>query len=564
MATGIQLTSPDEIANRGLKQQLAEILELYKNSLDKDSIHERDFLSFCISHIFHFALNSKNTVWCKVNTVICFALNSKNAIWCKMDFIGRKEELRELELLTLKKSSSLVTVQGRRRIGKSTLIEEFAKTKPYFYEFQGLAPRKGLTKQDQLNHFADQIKLKLEEPISLDFNNWTQAFEFLSKLIKKDPTVILFDEISWMASSDADFVGKLKTAWDTSFKKHSSLILVLCGSVSSWIEYNILNDTDFMGRVSLSLHLKELPLNLLSYFWGKSKNSVSSYEMLELIAITGGIPRYLEELKPRFNATQNIEQLCYHKSGLLFSDFAKIFNDIFDKRAKTYKNIVKTLTHNKLNLKQIASKIKMQKSGTLSHYLADLVLAGFLEKAYIYNFKSGVSKITYYRICDNYLRFYLRLIEPFQDQILNLTFDFSKIRYLAQWEQTMGYQFESTLLNNTHIIFNLLGIQKRSLVWAGSFIQVKNSKNKGGCQIDFLIHTKEQTIYVCEFKFRKRIGTEVIQDVKNKIKVLKCPRYLSIRKVLIYEGGLVERVRNEEFFDYIFNGDQLFNVKNES
>lgn len=474
-----------------------------------------------------------------------------------MNFIGRKEELHELEQLTLKKTSSLVTVQGRRRIGKSTLIEEFAKKMSEFYEFQGLAPRIGLTKQDQLNHFADQIKVKLGNSSQVNFENWTQAFAFLDKLIKKGPTVILFDEISWMANSDADFVGKLKTAWDIAFKKHPNLILVLCGSVSSWIEHNILNDTDFMGRVSLSLHLKELPLNNLPYFWGKSKESVSSYEMLEFIAVTGGIPRYLEELKTKLNSSQNIEQLCYHKSGLLFLDFEKIFNDIFDKRAKTYKNIVKTLTQKKLNLKQIASKIKMQKSGTLSVYLSDLVLAGFLEKTYVYNFKSGVSKITYYRICDNYLRFYLRLIEPFHDQISNSTFDFSKVRHLAQWEQTMGYQFESTLLNNTQIIFKLLGLQKQNLIWAGSFIQTKNSKNKGGCQIDFLIHTKEQTVYVCEFKFRRRISTEVIQEVKNKLKVLKYPRYLSIRKVLIYEGELSERVRSEEFFDYIFNGDQL-------
>ena len=378
-----------------------------------------------------------------------------------------------------------------------------------------------------------------------------------NKQITNQPTVILLDEISWMAHSDPDFVGKLKTAWDTELKKHSQLIIVLCGSVSSWIEKNILNDTDFIGRISLSLQLQELPLNLLPHFWEKYQNSTSAYDMLQLIAITGGIPRYLEEIRPLWTSAQNIENLCYKKSGILFQDFEKIFNDIFEKRAKFYKSIVTVLATHKLNLKQISSKLKIKKSGTLSHYLADLVLAGFLKRSYIYNFKAGVSKIIYYRISDNYLRFYLRHIEPNQESIANGTVDFNRIRHLAQWEQTMGYQFEATLLNNFDLILQLLDINKQSVIWGDSFIQTKNAKNKGGCQIDLLIHTKDQALFVCEFKFRKHIGTEVIKEVKNKVSVLKHPRYLNVRKVLIYEGEVSEQVRKSEYFDYLINGEQL-------
>jgi hypothetical protein len=72
-----------------------------------------------------------------------------------------------------------------------------------------------------------------------------------------------------MASRDKDFVGQLKIAWDTRFKKNRRLILVLCGSVSSWIDKNILNSADFLGRVSLSLDLRELPLDKCNDFFGE-------------------------------------------------------------------------------------------------------------------------------------------------------------------------------------------------------------------------------------------------------------------------------------------------------
>ena len=96
-----------------------------------------------------------------------------------MKFIGREVELRSLKQLSLKKSASLVTLQGRRRIGKSSLIEEFGKTKKYFYQFQGLAPRTGIAKQAQLDHFADQLKIQFGESSSLNFSSWTEAFNFL-------------------------------------------------------------------------------------------------------------------------------------------------------------------------------------------------------------------------------------------------------------------------------------------------------------------------------------------------------------------------------------------------
>ena len=154
------------------------------------------------------------------------------------------------------------------------------------------------------------------------------SFSLLNMAIQNTSTVVFLDEISWMAQGDKDFAGKLKIAWDTELKHHNKLILVLCGSVSSWLEENILNNTGFAGRVSLDLKLEELDLASCVRFWGKNHSSISTMEKLKLLSVTGGVPRYLEEIRPELSAEQNIHHMCFKREGFLFSEFEHIFSSI--------------------------------------------------------------------------------------------------------------------------------------------------------------------------------------------------------------------------------------------
>jgi AAA+ ATPase superfamily predicted ATPase len=156
-------------------------------------------------------------------------------------FIGRDKEFQQLTDLFSKTGSSLVVCRGRRRIGKSTLIEQFAKTASRFYQFQGLPPREAIGMREQLTAFSGQLSAQTGLP-KMSIESWPQAFSFLASQIGNERTVLLLDEISWMAIGAPDFAGYLKIAWDTEFKKKSRLVLVLCGSVSSWLERNILNN----------------------------------------------------------------------------------------------------------------------------------------------------------------------------------------------------------------------------------------------------------------------------------------------------------------------------------
>lgn len=204
------------------------------------------------------------------------------------NFIGRANELKALNTLLDKKSASLVVIKGRRRVGKSRLVEEFVKHQR-FIRFSGIPPTNNITAQDERDVFAKQLGNQLGLP-GLTVNDWADLFTLLYRQTFNSKVIILFDEISWMATKDPTFLGKLKNAWDTELSKNNQLVLILCGSVSTWIRDNIINSTAFFGRISLYINLEELPLfdcnKLLEYQGFKG----SAYEKFKILSTMGGIP----------------------------------------------------------------------------------------------------------------------------------------------------------------------------------------------------------------------------------------------------------------------------------
>ena len=118
-----------------------------------------------------------------------------------MEFIGRKEQMDQLMSLWRKGTSSLVTCQGRRRIGKSRLIDEFAERSGCRYlKLSGLAPRKKMTDKDQLGYFCKVLSERTGVP-GLSAENWIEAFGHLGRVVSENGghrMVVLLDEISWM------------------------------------------------------------------------------------------------------------------------------------------------------------------------------------------------------------------------------------------------------------------------------------------------------------------------------------------------------------------------------
>lgn len=473
--------------------------------------------------------------------------------------IGRRDELQELDQLRAKNTSSLVVVHGRRRIGKRALLSHYGQGFRQCYEFQGLGPREGLTRHHQLENFATQLRQQFGLG-PFHFDDWSDAFSTLAKLAAGKECLIILDEISWMASYDPDFAGKLKIAWDTEFKKNPRLILALCGSVSSWIEKNILSHGDFVGRISYTKNLQPLKLGYCAEFWGHRQNRMAPLEILTTLCVTGGIPKYLEEIDTSSPAMDNIRRLCFSPGGYLFQDFERIFNDIFSRRSSTYKKILSHIVDHHLEPKLLAKSLKISQSGDLTEYLEDMRQAGFIARDFNWDFGGRTGKLSHYRIRDNYLRFYLRYVEPRKAQIEKGLFKFVSLDGLTNWNVLRGLQFENLILDNVPELCAALNIDLKSLQEYGPYFQTK-TKRRAGCQIDLLIQDRFKTLYVCEIKIRRRIDLSVIAEVGQKIERLERPKGMSVRPVLIYAGEIDPEVAHADFFDRVLDATQLLHLE---
>ena len=474
-----------------------------------------------------------------------------------LPFVGRKAELAELERFSKKKTASLIVIKGRRRIGKSRLVSEFAKTR-VFYAFMGLPPHAATTAQSQRDEFAKQLSANTGLP-EIKADDWSKLFALLAQQAQKSKVILLFDEISWMGSKDPDFLGKIKNAWDNYFNKNPHLIFIICGSASSWIEKNILSSTGFLGRVSYTMTLHELPLNECDYFWGKYSDSISSYEKLKILSVTGGVPKYLEEIDSSLSAEENIKNLCFKSGALLVDEFSNIFNDLFLRDSVTYRKIIVCLVSGTKDSTKIANALNVQASGRLSEYLEELELAGFITRDYTWDLKTGQDKkLSQYRLSDNYLRFYLKYIDKYYAKIKRNSFAVKTLLSLPEWRTIMGLQFENLVLNNRKAIHKLLGLRAEDIVSDNPFFQ-KTGSRQPGCQIDYMIQTRFDTLYLCEVKFSKQvIGLEILEELQQKMARLKRPKGFSIRPVLIHVNGVSEAVIESDFFSSIIDFGNLF------
>lgn len=462
------------------------------------------------------------------------------------NFYGRERELSILQEALDSNVARLIVLRGRRRIGKSRLAEKFGEKFERHLTFVGLPPEDGVTDEIQRRHFANDLERQSGQ-YNIRFDDWDLLFSNLGRIVQKGRILIVFDEINWMGSLDPAFLGKLKTAWDLYFKKNPQLVLLLSGSMSAWIEKHILRSTGFFGRIAIDMVLKELPLHQCVHFWGSYEKNISSLEKFKILSITGGIPLYLEAINPKISAEENIRRLCFRPEGLLFVEFERIFSDVFGSRAPNYKKIVTSMLQGTKEQVKLFSELEIEKSGVYSEYLDELVKTGYLARDFTWKINSGnISKLSHYRLCDNYLRFYLQFIEPNKHNILQ---DRNQLPF--GWKSIMGLQFENLVLNNRHKLHDLLHIRPSEILIDNPYFQ-KPTKQKRGVQIDYMVQTRFNVIYVCEIKFYKeKVGVDVIKEFKAKIQSLSLPKGFSIHPVLIHVNGVTDELKDEGFFSYI-------------
>lgn len=471
-------------------------------------------------------------------------------------FIGRQRYIDDLASLWRKSTSSLVACRGRRRIGKSRLIKEFAhRTAERYIEISGLPPRRGMTNRAQLDAFAAGLAHAVGGA-RRRFDDWSEAFAALDDAIDARRTVVMLDEISWMGGWDPDFPGYLKTAWDATLRGHDNLVLVICGSVNAWIKQNILDNTGFVGRFSRDYILPELDLCECLPFWRNAASRIDGRDILDVLSITGGIPRYLEEIDPGLSADENIRRMCFTSSGTLLKDFNEIFSQVFGDEAILKRSVLGYLADGALTGAELAEKLHRENNGRFSECLRELELAGFVSSDRGLNPLTGKrARVSKYRIRDNYTRFYLKYIEPHRDEIENGSYFFTGVERLPGWDSVMGLQFENLIVNHAMEIMPYLHLGGAVVESAAPYQHSRDSRG-GGVQIDLLVQTA-RTAYIIEIKRQNRIGREIEAQLEEKMNRLRARKGMSVRPVLVYAGELSGEVEGDGFFDAIIPAERL-------
>ena len=477
-----------------------------------------------------------------------------------MEFFGRENELAELCNLWGKTSSSLVTCRGRRRIGKSTLITEFAKkSKARFIRIEGIRPQEGYSNETELATFAAQLASQSSANGNTP-QNWLEAFLRLDTILgDAGRTVVLLDEVSWLAHYDKTFADVLKIVWDSHWSLHDRLVVVLCGSVSSWIREHIIDNGSFLGRRSLDMMVRELPLTECVKFWGRAAKRIAPREIIDVLSVTGGVPRYLREINPSLSASENIRLMAFSPNTTLRTDFEEMFSDVITRQPTLTGRILRALVKGPGSVSDIAETLKLEKGGWITDLLRQLEEAGLVSSDAGANPETGSEvRERCYRICDNYSRFYLKYVEPSKSQIDRGGYAFVSLEGLPGWDSVMGYQFENLVINNYAQLLKPLHLDNALIESAAPYRRTGGAGGPG-LQIDFLIQTAHANIVV-EIKRMKEIGLSVAKEVADKIARFKRPRGKSFRPVLIYDGALSPRLETEGFFDLLLPFSSLLGL----
>ena len=471
--------------------------------------------------------------------------------------IGRKQEKKTLQHILDKKKSSFVAVTGRRRIGKSYLIDNFFE-KNLCFRVTGI---QNATLQKQIRNFADRISAFSKNPIPTNPNNWQEVFFhlrwYLSSLDKKTKQVIFIDELPWIATARSGYLQLLAHLWNDYLSKEKHFILVVCGSASSWLTSKIVNDKGGLhNRITDIINLKPFNLKETKLFLEAQNISLNPQEIAKLYMTLGGVPFYLEQVKKGDSAAIAIERICFSDKGALKHEYDNLYKALF-RNSDKHEAIVKTLAKKSKGLtrKELINLSKINAGGSYTRTIDDLLLSGFITEFIPFGKKKRGVK---YRLNDEFSIFYHRFMKKNKKFVNGM---WSQITATQSYKIWQGYAFENLCFKHIDEIKKAIGIAA-VYTEVSSYDIVGNSDEKG-FQIDLLIDRNDNVINLCEikyhaapFKMDKKYANYLIERSQRFVERSKTKK--QIFNTLITNFPFVDNVHSTGVIDVKIGLDDIF------
>ena len=479
------------------------------------------------------------------------------------NIIGRQEEIMKLERIHDSNKSEFVAIYGRRRVGKSFLVNEVFGKKILF-KAVGTYVKDGDKNYEtyrklQLDHFYDALLFAGLGTDEAKPTCWREAFLLLRKVLQKKRAkrkIVFIDELPWLAGpQSAEMISELGHFWNSWADSERNIVLVVCGSATSWMLDNVIHDYGGLhGRLTEKMRLVPFTLSECEKYYKKNGFHLSRYEICVSYMALGGIPYYLDKLRTDKTITDNIDSIFF-ADELIHQEFKDVYTGLYSSKER-YVDIVKALGSQFYGMTQteISEATGIKTGGTLSKLLENLFESGITREYPRYG-KERVEKV--YQLKDFFSLFYLRFAHMKHVKAGGWKDLFGKGEYY-KWA---GDTFELLCIEHLPQMMDALRLHSvdRDYCFRG-----KTSEGTGA-QIDLIWESKAaNTDYLCEMKFsgsKYSITADYELNLRNKIEAFADSKMhndmRSIQVVLVTTMGLVAGIHSS-IVNQVLTLDDLF------
>lgn len=424
-------------------------------------------------------------------------------------FYCREEELQTMNRRYEKGRFECVVIYGRRRVGKTALINEFCKGKPTVY-FSALSA----SSQENLEALSKAIYIckNPDSPVAPTYRNYEDALDEITAMAKQQRLVFVIDEYPYLAKAEKSFSSRLQHIIDHQWQ-NSQIYLILCGSSMSFMEYQVLGyESPLYGRRTAQFKIQALTYREMTRF----HPNLSLQDQALLYGVTGGIPHYINKLDVEDDLDEALLENLFSTSSYLFEEPENLLKQELREPA-IYNSVISAIAGGASRLNEIATKVGLE-SGVCTKYLKVLLDLGILKKETPITEKTG--KKTIYMIDDNFFRFWYRFVPRNMSVIsagrMSLVYEQAVKKYYSDY---MGLVFEkmcqeylSRYAKNLPILLSAVG------QWWGT-----DSKTRKEVQIDIVgtpVEGSEYLIASCKYR-NEKIGIDELELIQKYASVFR-------------------------------------------